>query len=283
MKAFIIRNGSIALGLLIGGFIMLLCLPLLRDDRGAPAASLLQAQSIAAALPVMLLCFAGVTVIAAIVTRLVNACVGWFVLGGCIYVLDYRLSNIDQVLLSGSLGWNVIELFLWFIIALGAALVVLKFGGPLDDVHRDEDGRSPSPLFSIEALKSAAAGALLLPVVWFLTVNELKGQAFGCVFVGALAAGLGGRLLSPHVQPVLLFASPLFFAAVGSLIAVIMTKQTQEELFELGTLAPVLRITPIDYLAGSMMGVAVGFGWARSFLHHEDDEHAHQPARATAR
>lgn len=283
MKAFITRNGSLALGLVLGGFIMLLCLPLLRDERGAYVASILQSHSVASALPVVLLCLAGVTAIAIIVTRLVNACVGFFVLGGAVYALDFRLATMNEILLGGSLSKLVIELLLWSVLALGIAIAIFKVGGPLQDVHEDEDGRTPSPQFSKEALKSAAAGILLLPVVWFLAVSESKGQAFGAVFVGALIAGLAGRLFSPHVQPILLFASPLLFAAVAVLVAVMMTGASAEELFRLRTLPPVLRVAPLDYFCGTMMGVAVGYGWARSFLHHEDDEHAHHHAGAAAR
>jgi hypothetical protein len=36
---------------------------------------------------------------------------------------------------------------------------------------------------------------------------------------------------------------------------------------------------PVDYATGSLMGVAVGLGWARSFLHHEDDR---VPSSATS-
>ncbi len=30
------------------------------------------------------------------------------------------------------------------------------------------------------------------------------------------------------------------------------------------------RPMPIDYAAATLMGVAFGLGWAKSFLHHED-------------
>ena len=281
MKAFLIRNGSIALGLILGGAVMLLALPVMMDERGAAVSAVLQTRNVVAALAVLLLCVAAATGVAVVASRLVNACVGWFVLGGAIFVLNFRLATMNEILLAGSLAKIVVELVLWTFIALGAALVVFKLGGPLRDVHPDEDGREPSPLFSVEALKAAAAGILLLPVVWFLTVSELKGQAFGAVFVGALAAGLVGRLVSPHVQPILLFASPLLFAAVGALIGVIMVDESPQELFRLRTLPPVLRITPIDFLCGTLMGVSVGYGWARSFLHHEDEEHAHRSIQPT--
>ena len=28
---------------------------------------------------------------------------------------------------------------------------------------------------------------------------------------------------------------------------------------------------PVDYLTGSFLGVSVGLGWARSFMHHEEE------------
>jgi len=250
---------------------MLLCLPPLENGRGKSTPAALQAHSVFA-LPVMVLCFAVATIIAGGVARLTNGCVGLFVLGGAVFALDYRLGTINEILLGGSLSMMVVELLIWAVLVLSAVFVVFKVGGPLEDVHPDEEGRTPSPYLSVEAMKLAAAGLLVLPGLWILAQSEIKGQATGSVIVGSIAAGMGGRLLSPHVQPVLAYAAPLVFGAVGYIIGIAMAGGTAAELFVNGDLPPLLRAAPIDYVCGTLIGVSIGYGWARSFLHHEEDE-----------
>jgi hypothetical protein len=109
----------------------------------------------------------------------------------------------------------------------------------------------------------------------------MTGQTVGAVFLGATAAGVAGRLLRPHVQPILLFASPIAFGALGHVIAALRTADL-EVAFVSGDLSPLAMPMPLHYAAGSLMGVAVGLGWARSFLHHEDDEPAGRAAGAAA-
>jgi hypothetical protein len=36
-----------------------------------------------------------------------------------------------------------------------------------------------------------------------------------------------------------------------------------------GALGALARPMPLDYLAGALLGVSFGLGWAKSFLHHE--------------
>lgn len=271
MAELLKRNGALIVGLIIGGVLMLLCLPLLENARGGYVPAALQAKSMLA-LPAAIACFAAAAIVAGGVARLTNACVGLFVLGGAVFALDYRLGTVNEILLGGSLAMMIVELLIWTAVGLAAVLLVFRLGGPLTDVHADEDGRTPSPLLSMEALKSAAAGIVVLPVVWLLAQSELKGQAAGSVFIGAVAAAMIGRLLSPHVQPILLFVAPMLFGAIGYIVGLAMADGTPAELFVSRDTPAVLLAAPIDYLCGTLVGVAIGYGWARSFLHHEDEE-----------
>ncbi len=282
MALFIRRNGALFGGILLTAIVFLLARPVLEDHRGAFIPAALQANSGIVAMFVMTICLAVATAIGIVVTRLTNACVALFVMGAGIYALDYRLAESTEILLSGSFTPLIIEMLLWFALVLAAVVALFKFGGPLPDVHPDEDGETPSPLVSPEAFKAAAAGLLILPAVWLLSKSELTGQAVGAVFIGAMLAGLLGRLISPHVQPILLFASPLLFATIGVVIAVVVVDGTPAELFTSRKLPAPLWIAPIDYLAGSLAGMSIGYGWARSFLHHEDEEDEPVVARPTA-
>jgi predicted ABC-type sugar transport system permease subunit len=89
------------------------------------------------------------------------------------------------------------------------------------------------------------------------------------VMIGAGAAGVGARLFRPHVQPVLLFATPCLLlgaaqAAVGSLMAA-----SPLEAFVTDTMPALMMPMPVDVAAGTMLGVSMGLGFARSMVQPE--------------
>jgi hypothetical protein len=112
----------------------------------------------------------------------------------------------------------------------------------------------------------------MLPIVWLIAQSPMKGQMIGATFFGGMAAGLIGRLISPHVQPILLFASPVAFGALGHVLAMLLLNMPLDDAWVAGELPRLSRPMPLDYVAGSLMGVSVGVGWARSFLHHEEQQ-----------
>ncbi|MCP3903772.1 MAG: hypothetical protein GY715_09070, partial [Planctomycetes bacterium] len=69
-----------------------------------------------------------------------------------------------------------------------------------------------------------------------------------------------------------LFAAPVLFGAIGHLVGSFLISGSFADVFVSGRIPKVNVIMPADYAAGSLMGVAVGLGWARSFLHHEETE-----------
>jgi hypothetical protein len=232
---------------------------------------MLQAQSpvgatVAVAVAVLL---AGMVAIAA--GRLVNSVVGLFVLGAGLFCLSMRLGTArDLVFGGGALGLLVAESLLLAGLLLAVCTMMFRVAGPMEDIDPSPDGREPSPWGS-HGLIAALAGVLVLPAVWFVAKSPMKGQVLGAVFVGGLLAGLVGRLVRPQVQPVLLFVSPIVFGAVGYVGAAAMTGGPLDTAFIQRTLIPLALPMPIDYAAGSLLGVAVGLGWARSFLHHEGE------------
>jgi hypothetical protein len=105
--------------------------------------------------------------------------------------------------------------------------------------------------------------------VWVLGQSPLKGQMLGAIFLGSLAAGLVGRLVSPHVQPILLMVAPIVAGAAGHLVGAALLRHPLGVAYVQNALSPLSIAMPIDYAAGSLAGVAVGLGWARTFLMHE--------------
>jgi len=277
MKRAIQRNVALFGGMIVAGVICAQASPYLRSVRGALGPTIAHADAPVLAATMTLLFFAVATLAACYVGRILNAAVGLFVLGAGVFVLSGRMESVGELAMSssgtgkGTLIAVAIETFVWAVLVLGGTMAVFGFAGRLRDIEPDEHQEMPHPFWSGAAMKCAAMGVLVLPVVWIIAQSPLKGQMIGATFVGAMLAGLGGRLLSPHVQPMILFASPVFFGAVGHLIGAMLLKQPLDIAFARGQLSHFSLPMPLDYAAGSLMGVSMGLGWAKSFLQHDEE------------
>jgi hypothetical protein len=241
------------------------------SPRGTIGPTMFQAQSPVSATFAMVLFFGVATALAAYVGRLVNTAVGLFVLGAGLWALRLRLGTIeDLAFANGSLGLVAVETFFWGLLVLGATLVMFRFAGPLSDIAAEEHQEAPTKLWDNRSLRGLAAGVLVIPAVWLFARSDLKGQTLVAVVLGGMAVGLVGRLLAPHAQPRLLFGVTCLFGALGQLVGMMMVRGTLSDAFVAQTIPKICLPMPIDYAAGSLMGVAMGLGWAKSFLHQEE-------------
>jgi hypothetical protein len=277
MSRALVRNISIFAGVVLCGGVCVTAAGYLTSPRGAPGPTVLQASSPLVAVLAVVMCVGIATLIAGVVGRLSNAAVGMFVLGTGLFVLASRLTTIVELVFANAsvnsrtmMLLLALEALLWACLCLIAALVVFKISGPLRDVEPEPSGRIPHPIWSTAALKSAAAGVVVLPAVWVIAQSPMKGQMIGATLIGSMAAGLAGRLLVPNVQPVLLFVSPIVFGALGYLIAAVVLRMPLDAAYVARDLPKLGKPMPIDYAAGALWGVSWGLGWARSFLHHEE-------------
>jgi hypothetical protein len=88
-------------------------------------------------------------------------------------------------------------------------------------------------------------------------------------------------LLVPNVQPILLFASPIVFGALGHLAAMVLLNEPLDSAYVSDRFTAFGLPMPLDYAAGALWGVSWGLGWARSFLHHEEPAKAGAAAAGT--
>jgi hypothetical protein len=284
MNHALVRNVAIFSGLVLCSTACLAALPFLISRRGAMGPLMFQAQSPFVAILVVLVCMFFAAAIAGIVARMVNSAVGVFVLGAGVFVLASRMAGTLPVILTSS-NQSVRSLAMllasetlaWALIALAAVVVIFAIGGKLRDIEPEEDGVVPNAFHSAQAIRMAMAGVLMLPIAWLIAKSALPGQAMGATFVGGLAAGLAGRLIMPNVQPVLLFVSPIVFGAIGHLLLAFILRDPIDVAYVNDKLPGLANVMPVHYVAGSLMGVSMGIGWARSFLHHHDD-HAAAPS-----
>ncbi|MHC4211304.1 MAG: hypothetical protein ACYSWT_16505 [Planctomycetota bacterium] len=237
------------------------------SPRGSIGPTVFQAESPVAAATATVILFALATALAAYVGRLVNAAVGLFVLGSGLWALRLRLGTVEELAFAeGSLGLVALETAAWGLLVLAATLVVFRIAGPLSDITPEPPGEAPDGL----GLRGLAAAVLVLPAVWLIARSDLKGQTLVAVVLGAMAVGLVGRLLAPHAQPRLLFAAVCLVGALGHLLGMIVIQDGLADAFVAQAIPNVNLPMPIDYAAGSLMGVAMGLGWAKSFLHQDE-------------
>ena len=282
-KRYIVVWGGVviaAAACVLLGFVI----PYTFSSRGTIGPTLLQSQSPIAACKWLVYGFAAATIVGAVVGRLTNAVMGLFVIGFGLGMLALRFGSIqDLAFAEGSLLLLAVETVLWAGAVLGSTLVVFWIAGPLGDFVADEEDEPASSRWS---LGGAAAGIVMLPVVWLMARSELRGQTLAATILGGLVAGMLARLLSPHTQPRLIFATACLAGAVGHVIgAVVIQVSTAEGMaaaYVTSTLPAVSLPLPIDYAVGSLIGVAMGLGWAASFVHHEEEGEA-APSTASSK
>ncbi len=263
-------------GVVIAAAACVLVIPYTYSSRGIIGPTLLQAQSPIAATVALLAGLAAATIVGAVVGRLTNAVMGLFVIGFGLGILALRFGSIQALAFAdGSLPLLAVETVLWAGAVLGSTLVVFWIAGPLGDFVADEEDEPASSRWS---LGGAAAGIVMLPVVWLMARSELRGQTIAATVLGGLVAGMLARLLSPHTQPRLIFATACLAGAVGHVIGAVVIQVSTADgtaaAYVASTLPAVSLPLPIDYAVGSLIGVAMGLGWAASFVHHEQEGEA---------
>lgn len=221
------------------------------------------------AVPVLVACLLASLGVAIIVGRIVNPAVATFVLGWGIAVLAMRSGTHLDLLFAGATGPAVaVETFCWGLVVLGLAAVIFRFTGPLPDQPSAPvtDVLDPRVMFGPISLRSAAAGSLALVAIFFIATNDTKGQAIFAATLGGVLAGLAGRMLAPRLQPVLIFATPCLFMALGQLWAFRGDEAQQISAWLVGDGSRFGIPTPMDAAAGTLMGVSAGIGWSRGFV-----------------
>ncbi len=213
--------------------------------------------------------------VAIVVGRLVNPAVATFVLGWGLAVLAMRSGTHLDLLFAGATGPVVaVETILWGVVILGLAAVIFRFTGPLPDQPSASPAEvfDPRAIFGALSLRSGLAGGLALVAIFFVATNDTKGQAIFAATLGGVLAGLAGRMLAPRLQPVLIFAAPCVFIAIGQLWAFRGDEAGQISAWIMGQGSAFGIPTPLDAAAGGLMGVSAGIGWSRGFVEqHQED------------
>ena len=234
-----------------------------------PAGSVVQAVHPAQAAIGMLAVSCMAVLIAIGIARQVTLMSGLAVFGAALGWASLDLANPYTVLVHGEIKMQAADGMAWSLLVLLAAWLAMRYGRVVEDVHPVVDGAPPDPLRSRDALALLVSGSAALPVVWFVASTPLRGQAVCAAVVGGMAAGLVGRLWSPHVQPILAPAGVVLAGTIGSWICGSLLPSDVAAAWARGDIPNLLMLTPIDWAVGGLLGVPIGYKIAGSFLGHE--------------
>ncbi|RLS23900.1 MAG: hypothetical protein DWH74_03875 [Planctomycetota bacterium] len=222
----------------------------------------------------ILLAFAVVSAVSALVGRLVNAIVGLFVLGTGVGYLAMRAGSSADFCFGGSSMFAAgIELIGWTVLVAAGSHLIFRVGGPLMDVPKTTEDHIDSPIGPSARIAwlAAIAGVAL---AWLAAVTMSKGQAIGAATLAGFATGAIGRMLSPRTTPVYLAAAPVAAFALVYLFLGFSAPADLSVAFADGSLPRLARLMPVDIVAGALCGTALGFGFMRSFAQPNDSSYA---------
>ena len=266
------RYFAIFVGILLASVVCALSIGFVTSPRGTVGPTVLQAESVVKAGIAVLVTFSVATAIACVLGRLTNAAVGLFALGCGLTVLAMRSATAQEIAFSGgSLGLLAVETGIWAALVLAAAVAVVLVAGPWLEPAPAHERLRPCDWLSGPAFLSLLCGSVVLPVVLLGAQSHMKGQVLATVWLGSVAVGMAGRFVARRAQPVLVFAAPCLFGVIGHLIGLAMTDGALDVAFVKGSMSPLSLPMPIDYAAGSLLGVSAGVGWAKSFLQEEEE------------
>ena len=244
--------------------------PWLYSEVGMYGPTVFQATHPAEAVAAMLAATVVASIICVTIAKQISGLAGLIVVGAALGWAGLGLSPMRDVLFHGSAGLVAADGFAWAIVVLGLAWRTLSRCGPCDDVH-PETGHDPTdPLTSPEALKMLVAGLASLPVVWLVAQSDFRGQTLAATILGGVAAGLVGRLWSPNVQPVLLPLGVMLSGTMACWVAAAMLPEAVDRAYATGDVSNLVLPTPVDWAAGALCGVALGFAWGKGFLRHDE-------------
>jgi hypothetical protein len=259
------RYAALLLGLAASAVVMSLAAGSLMSWRGVPGPTVGVAIEPVRAIGTLAVCLIACFGIAVAVGRLVNAAVAAFVVGGGIAVLSMQTgTHLDLMLAEAEPLSVAIETLVWAVVVLIISAGIMRLTGPLPEQpwNSPADAFIPRSVFSASAIRGAGGAAVTLVIVWAVAANDLKGQAIAAATLAGVGAGMAGRMLAPRVQPVLLFAAPLVFMAIGQTWAGLSGGESITA-WVTGNDSSLGIPTPIDAAAGSLMGVAMGLAWSR--------------------
>ena len=263
------RISVLVLGIALASLTVALTIAPLVSDRGVAGPLVTDSARLGLGLSVLIGAFVVIVAIGAVVGRHVNAVVGLFAVGAGLSVLSMRSGNVEDLMFGSSrLASMPFESLAWAALLGVASFAIFRFAGRLPDFPIQHE-RDIDAIAGKSAMRSWIAGIAAPILASLIVANVMKGQALGAAIVGSMVVGIIGRMLAPQTQPVFLVCVPVIAAAAGQAFFIFNGLAAPADQLVAQTLPRLMYITPIDWAAGALVGVPLGFGWARSFVKQE--------------
>jgi hypothetical protein len=201
------------------------------------------------------------------VGKAVNTAVGLFAAGCVLGVYAMRSGTVlDAAFDAASPAGIAIVSIVYAVLAGGLSWSTFVFAGPLPDMPADPDELPEHGFgaFRPRQLVAALASIAAVVVVVFMARTDSKGQAIGAMTLGAMLAAMLARSIRARTQPVVVFAAPALALGLAQLALSFASGPGFDDDIVKGTVAPILRLMPMDIAAGSLCGVALGYGMTKS-------------------
>lgn len=254
-------------GLLVVGPLAGLCTAGLRLADGSDRATLLVSTSPLSGLVLGVAAIALATMVGVAASRLINMSYGFFSAGLTLAWAAWGTGDIDAIVRSSQSGSP-----LWRLAAEGAVVGALGVGACWLILKAARHvGEKSTPEFDEQVwmTRAKAFGACFLAAAvaaWFFAPDSLKGQSFAAAAVAGMAGSLAMKIAARSATPLIVFAVVGVLACAGPAAAAIYYGSGNGIIRPLytgvtGSFLPLVRILPLDWLAGALVGVPIGLSW----------------------
>lgn len=256
-------------GLLIVGPLAGMCTAGLRLPDGTDNATLLVSTSPGSGLLMGVVAILLATIVGVAASRLINAAYGFFSAGLTLAWAAWGTGNIDAIVRSYQSGaplWRLaVEGAIVGALGVGACALILKFA-------RNAPPRAPETWTTRGKAFAACLGAAAV-IAFFLAPESLKGQTFAAAAFAGLFGSLAMKMTARNATPLVVFcvvallacgapaAAAVYYGTGSGIIRPVYAGAT-------GGLIPFVRILPLDWLAGALVGVPIGLSWGGAMTDH---------------
>ena len=240
------------------------------SDQGGAAPILLEASSPVIGLFALMALVLVYLVMAGVLARHLNGAVALFVVGVGFSFLSFSMGGIHQFAWSEGSPWLLgIETVCWAVVTFYLVWALNRASGGLPDVPHDwktEPIGSWASLSSTPSLTALASSLIVLPFAWVLLADDSHGQVLGAVILASFLAGMAARVAAPKLDPILIYPGVVLVGGLAQLVVASGWSGSLADALVEQTVPRFLYVMPITWVAGSLAGVSMGIGWARSFI-----------------
>jgi hypothetical protein len=267
MKAAIVRWMFYLAALLFFGPVAAMLVASLRAVNGGPDATPLVSTTPALGILLAFAALAVALLLGIIASRLAGAFAGMSTAGLVVAWIAWRTGTVDGIVRASHSGRPLfllaVEGAIFGIAGIAMAVLIVRMG----DITERRGGLDQKQLIPDAKAWTALGLAVLAGAVGagILAVTALKGQAIAGAVFGGMLVGVVGRL--QRVRSVPAYMIPIAILAVlGPLSGLAVAGGPGNVIAALyrGTLFPIAHPLPLDWIAGGLLGIPIGIGWAGS-------------------